>query len=150
MGWRLHRYNQELKAHDPLLVAVEVPAGIQVWRKAPNWQASEFGSDLTGKSQPMQFITALTDNWKEDGTPVDRGIEPLIYRIRQMDTWQSGSKLKEMRERREREDQDRKRMRRNENRAIAADCRKEFAAATNDINTSTLDMSDRKTKYGNY
>ena len=149
MGWRLHRYNQELKRHDPLLFAVATPASVQVWRQASHWEASEFGSDLTGKAQPMQFITALTDTWKEDGNPVDTGLEPLIQHIKSMDSWQTGSKLQEMRRRREREKEDENRQNRNEIRAIAADCRKEFAAATNDINTSTLDMSDRKTKYAN-
>lgn len=96
----------------------------------------------------MQFITALTHDWKLTGIPVDRGIDPLMFKIRQMDSWQRGSELDAMRKRREREKEDQDRQKRNETRAIAADLRKEFAAATNDINTSTIDMTDARRKYG--
>jgi len=150
MSWRLTRYTQELKKHDPCLFAVEsAPGAVQVWRKAGKWEASELFPEESGQSQPIQFITALTDTWKPDGIPVDRGIEPLMFKIRQMDTWNRGPELEAMRNRREKEKEDKKRQNKNEIMARAADLRKDFAKAVNDINTSSLDMTDARRKYGN-
>lgn len=150
MGWRIKRLTQELQKHDRSLFAKETENGmVQVWRKADRWNAADLLTEETGFSTPLQFITALTDNWKLDGKPVEHGIDPLMFKIRQMDSWQQGPQLEAMRKRREREDEDRKRQRNNENRAIAADLRKDFAKATNDFNTSSLDMTDARRKYGN-
>lgn len=150
MSWRVKRLTREIRIHDRCLFAVESANGvIQIWRKANRWDAADLLSEETGHSQPMQFITALTDTWQADGKPIERGIEPLMFRLRQMDGWMRGSQLEEMRKRREDEAEDLKRQKRNETRAIAADLRKEFAAATNDINTSALDMTDARRKYGN-
>ena len=150
MSWRVNRLTQELQKHDRNLFATRIDTGmIQVWRKADKWTASDLSSEESGHSRPMQFITALTDTWKLDGKPVDRGIDPLLHQINQMDCWNHGAQLEAMRKRREAEKKDKDRMNRNETRAIAADLRREFAAATNDINTSSLDMTDVRKKYGN-
>jgi hypothetical protein len=149
MGWRIKRLTQELQKHDRCLFAQETSNGmVQVWRKADRWGAADLLREETGFSQPLQFITALTDNWKLDGIPVDHGIDPLMFRIRQMDSWQQGTQLEAMRKRRDSEDEDRKRQRNNENRAIAADLRKDFAKATNDINTSILEKADARREHG--
>jgi hypothetical protein len=149
MSWRVIRLTQELKKHDKCLFAKQINTGmVQVWRQADKWDASDLSYEETSRSLPMQFITALTDTWKLDGVPVERGIEPVLNRIRHMDSWNQGSSLDAMRKRREKEKEDKQRQKRNENRAIAADLRKEFAAATNDINTASLDMTDARRKYG--
>lgn len=149
MSWRVTRLNQELRKHDRNLFVVNSNGMIQVWRKADRWQANELSYDESGHSQPMQFIAALTDNWQATGSPVDLGIEPVLYKIQNMDSWNKGSQLEAMRKRREKEKEDQKRQKVNETRAIAADLRKDFAKATNDINTSSLDMTDVRRKYGN-
>lgn len=149
MSWRVTRITQELQKHDRCLFATQTHNGIQVWRKADRWEAADLSSEESGHSRPLQFITALTDTWKPDGNPVDHGIDPLLYKIRQMDTWNQASILNDMRKRREKEEEDKKRQTKNENRAIAYDMRKEFAKATNDINTSSIDMTDARRKYGN-
>lgn len=151
MDWRVKRITEELKKHDRNLFAMRTNTGmVQVWRKAERWAAAEnLYGEFDRSSNPMNFITALTDNWKLDGEPVDRGIEPLMHMLRNMDSWTRGSQLDQMRKRREKEKEDLDRQKRNEIRALAADSRKDFAKATNDINTSAWDMTDARRKYGN-
>lgn len=150
MSWRVERLTQELKGHDKMLFATKTNTGmVQVWRRADRWAAADLLHEESGHSQPMQFILALTDSWKLDGNPVDRGIEPVLYKIRQMDSWNKGSQLDAMRRRRDAEKEDQDRQKRNETRAIAADLRSEFARSVNDINTAGLDMTDPRSKYGN-
>lgn len=151
MSWRVKRLTEELQKHDRHLFAMKVESGmVQVWRRAEKWSAADLIDGESDHSQPMQFITALTDTWKLDGTPVDRGIDPLMYKICQMDSWNQGSQLDEMRKRRDKEKEEKRRQRRNENKAIAADLRTEFAKATNEINTSSLDMTDVRRKHGDF
>ncbi len=151
MDWRVRRYTEELKKHDRTLFAMKTNTGmIQVWRRAEKWSAAELTYEESNSSQPMQYILAITDNWKLDGIPIDRGIDPLMAKISQMDSWQQMEPLSSMRNKREQEKQDKDRQNRNEIRAIAADCRREFAAACNDINTSSLDMTDARRRHGNY
>lgn len=149
MDWRVKRLTQELKKHDATLYAVKTNTGmIQVWRRAEHWAAAELIDGESDHSQPTQFITALTDDWKLTGNPVDRGIDPLMWKIQEMDSWSKGSIVDELRKQRERAKEDRKRAQKNENKARAYDMRKEFAQAVNDINTSTIEKVDRRRSYG--
>lgn len=149
MDMRVNRITQELKKHDRTLKAIRTNTGmIQVWRTAESWRAADLIDGESDSSQPMQFITALTDNWNVTGIPIDLGIDPLMWKIQEMDSWSKESMLDEMRRGRERAKEDRQRVRKNENRAIAYDLRKEFANATNEINTSTLEKIDKRRDYG--
>ncbi len=56
--------------------------------------------------------------------------------------------LEDMRRAREKAKEERLRQRKNENKAIAYDMRKEFAKAVNEINTSTLEKIDKRREYG--
>lgn len=149
MDWRVSRLTQELRKHDRSLKAIRTNTGmIQVWRQAEHWSAAELIDGESTHSSPMQLITALTDTWKVDGNPIDLGIEPLMRKIQYMDSWNKVGVLDELRKRREMESEERKRQNKNENMAIAADLRKDFAKVTNDINTSSLDMTDARRQYG--
>lgn len=94
---------------------------IQIWHK----------NNLSGKND---FILALTDNWQPHGKPREYGIEFImrVLRYKAIDEFDEYVKARERRE------EDEKRQRHNEFRAAAADCRKDFAKATNHINTGTL------------
>ena len=149
MDWRVIRLTQEVEKHDRMLKAVRTNTGmIQIWRQAEHWAAAELIDGESDDSQPMQFILALTDDWGLTGNPIDIGIEPLMRKIQHMDSWNKVGILDDMRKRREAEAEEKKRQRANENKAIAADMRTEFAKAVNDINTSSLDMTDARSKYG--
>lgn len=151
MDWRVKRLTQELSKHDRTLYAMRTNIGmVQIWREAEHWHAAELLDGETPHSRPTQFITALTDTWRLDGTPVDHGIEPVMRRIRSMDSWNKTGVLDEMRKNRERAKEDKARQTKNENIARAHDLRKDFAKAVNDINTSSLDMTDARRKHGDF
>jgi hypothetical protein len=151
MDWKVIRLNQELRRYDRSLFAQKQGSGmIQVWRKADKWSASDLSYDETQSSNPMHFVLALTHNWTVSGQCVDWGLEPVMARIHEMDLWSKQSFLDDLRKQRDRAKAIREQSNRNEIRARASDMRKEFAEATNEINTSTLEKVDsRRTKYGN-
>ncbi len=97
-----------------------------------------------------QFILALTDTWTLQGQPVEWGLEPLAWKLREMDSWRSDQEIKGMRQERERLKGIQANSKRNDLRAQAADMRKDFARATNEINTSTLEKVDSRRKKDGY
>ena len=135
MFTRENRITQEVRKVDPLLYAVRTNAGmIQVWRKAdkPTIEGlTEF--EDSSKTGSAYFVLALTDNFKLTGRPVDIGLEPLSRKLREMDTWSDPDQFTNMVKRRDNETKDKERTKSNNMRAIAADLRKDFAAATNDV-----------------
>lgn len=149
MDWRIKRITQELQKHDKSLFAVKTNLMTQVWRKAEKWSASDVDPDEADSFNPTQFILALTDNWNLDGTSVEWGLDPIMKRIQEMDLWTKDSYLDGMRKEREKNKAMRDRALKNEMKARAYDMRKEFAQATNEINTSTLEKVDSRRKYGN-
>ncbi len=111
---------------------------IQIHRHGERLSDCDFDPEFGPSGPASYFICALTDNWTLQGKPVDWGIDPVMNRIRDMDLWGSNHSLDKMRERREKLKADKDNSQRNETRAIAADMRKDFARATNDINTASL------------
>lgn len=146
--WRIFRLTQELQKHDRCLFAKKTSAGMtQVWRMVNHWASADL--DTAGNnSRPTQFIFALTHDWSLTGQPVDWGIEPVMHQILERDLWSKVSYLADMRKQRERNKDIKEQSTRNEIRARAADMRKEFAQATNEINTSNLEkVEKRRTKW---
>jgi hypothetical protein len=70
-----------------------------------------------------------------------------MHKIREMDAWRDDSMLDQMRQERERSKENRAREKRNEMKARAYDMRRDFAKATNDINTSTVEKVDYRRNY---
>lgn len=87
-------------------------------------------------------IIPVTDNWNESGMPVDWGIEPILSQLQKQDSWRDDGDYDRFCRARQARKEDKARAFKNEVKAIAADCRTEFARATNDINTSTLEKID--------
>lgn len=148
MDERLRQINRTVKAYDPTLLATRRANGmIMVLRRGDRLAASDFNQsepELTHLNP--QFILALTDTWKVDGIPVNRGLEPLLQELRSRDGWNDPNIYRDLKKRREQKEEDQARARKNEFRAIAADARKDFAKATNDINTSILEKTDNRRK----
>lgn len=148
MSWRTSRITQELKLHDSDLFCKEVNGCLQIWRKISRWISADIYS---GDSFPAQFIFSLTHDWSLSGTPVEWGMEPIMKRVKEMDSWSKQDLLDSMRKKRDRIKDQKEQSIRNDFRARAADLRKDFARATNDINTSTLEKVDsRRNKDGYY
>lgn len=130
MSFRLKRISRFVNSYDKDLYAKSVKDIITVWRKNSNPAAYEYFDDELNTDQ---FIIALTDSWSMSGNPVDWGLDPIYWKIMSMDSWHRINMYDEFCRRRERMMENKERARRNENRAIAADLRSEFAKATNDI-----------------
>ncbi len=141
--WRAHRFTQEVQNHDKGLFAKRVNGVIQVWRMADHWGSADI-DESGNNSRPTQFVLALTDSWQPGGIPTDWGIEPVMARILEMDLHLKVSFLDDLRKQRDRAKEIRDQSKRNDIRARAADMRKEFAQATNEINTSNLEKVDRR------
>lgn len=136
--WRVQRITQEVKKYDRRLYAVRASNGmIQIHRKADRIEASDFNMTMPELSSlNPQFILALTDTWKLSGKPVEWGLEPIMRMIRNMDSWNQPDMLDELHRRQEADKERKQRRFRNDIRAMAADMRKDFARATNDLSTS--------------
>lgn len=151
MEWSLNRLNQEVKKHDRRLFVIKTASGMkQIWRQADKWDAADTIDEYDKSSIPIQLILSLTDTWGANGKPVEWGIEPVIHKLLSMDAWTQVDMLEKMRKGREQEKEDKDRARRNELRAYVADNRREFAKATNHINTSTLAKVDNRRKKDGY
>lgn len=141
---KVGRYTRMVKKHDRDLFAVDAGACLQIHRRADSVHQTFCAAPMT------QYIISLTDNWKPDGDPAEWGEIPLLEMLKSMDRWNNELDIDEMRNTREQQNQNRKTSARNEMKARAYDLRKEFARATNDINTSTLEKEDkRRSKNGN-
>lgn len=152
MFTRVSRINEVVKKYDRRLYAIQIPQGmIQIHRQADRMEASDFNQEIPETAHLFpQFIFALTDTWKLQGQPVDWGIEPIRQKLRQLDSWRDDSHYARIVENRDRIARDKDRMHKNELRATALDMRRDFAKATNDINTSSLAKIDaRRNDNGN-
>ncbi len=139
MDQRIARLTHELQTHDRKLFAKRVSNGmIQIHRYGERLSDCDFDPEFGPSGPASHFICALTENWTLQGKPVDWGIDPVMARIRDMDLWGSATSLDQIRAQRERNKESKAQTKRNELRAIAADMRKDFARATNDINTASL------------
>lgn len=136
MGVRLNRINSLVKEYDRKLYAINTNQDmVQIWREGERPDSSFLGDvegDYISRPNP-QFILALTDTWHLSGNPVEWGLEPIAQRIRTMDSWTRSDIISSMHKQRENEESDRKRHQSSDIRARAADCRKDFARATNDL-----------------
>ncbi len=147
MDAKLSSINRHLKKYDPDLFAERSNESdlIGIYRRTVRWESySYYGVNLSVSRPHLEPVTYLTNTWTIHGTPVDWGIEPVIDRIRSLDAWNQDRFYEDLVEERERAAQNKQRALKNEIRARAADMRKDFAKAVNDINTSTLDRVDSR------
>ncbi len=114
--------------YDSELYAQESKAGrIDIYRRSKH------------NDSPPHFLFALTDDWTAKGTPVPWGIEPLLNRIKAMDLWRDDTFVERWIKNHEKEVESQDRARRNSIESFLYDFRRQFARATNDVNTSTLE-----------
>ncbi len=113
------------------------------WRWDFVWSPTSTGR-LWFTFRDDQLVLPITDTWTESGKPVDWGIEPIYGKIQQLDGWRDDGDYERFVKQRERNKANKEREHKNEMRAAAYDCRREFARATNDINTSTLEKVDKR------
>lgn len=146
MDQKLRQVTRLLKQYDSDLIAKRYLDGtLAILRKRRGYDFYRFSDCVLWSSFDWEdLVLPITDNWIETGRPVDWGIEPILWQMQKIDGWRDDSDYDRFYQDRERRKANRARARRNEMRALAADCRREFARATNDINTSSLDRIDRR------
>lgn len=110
-----------------------------VYREDQRIESYDFEGQVILFSRPAPYLVfALTDDWTEQGSPVDRGLLPIYFRLRQIDLWNRDLVSESIRSV-EKDKESRDRAVDNHIESYLKDVRREFARRTNDINTSTLD-----------
>lgn len=146
MDHRVKRITEVVRGHDRQLFAYRSMDGkVLVMRQGDRLAASDYNQSApdVAKLNP-QLVFALTDTWRVDGIPVEWGLEPILDQLKSRDAWAHPDTFRDMVKTRDRVKADQERSKRNEIRGLAADLRREFASATNDINTSTVEKVDRR------
>lgn len=160
MEIEVRKYTRAVKAYDRLLYCAPNDKGtLCIFRKLKRFVPVVIGDDfkLLNLVEDKYLVFALTDTWSVRGAPRAWGIDFVLDRLREIDT-QARERLFEEREAEERRLQESKdRHIRNEAEAWAADNRRAFAKAFDDINTTSVSMDepikrlrDRSIKNGNY
>lgn len=135
---RLYQLNRALKAFDSELEArSQEPPRIDIFRQ---------GRD---KVAPPYYIFSLTENWGLRGKPVEWGIEPILARLKAIDLWNQGvTSVDNLVAEQERVEEGKMRDFRNNTESFLKDFRRQFARATNDVNTALMDKK-KGPKHGN-
>lgn len=145
MDQRVKRITEVVKQHDRALFAYRSGSKILIMRQGDRLEASDYNQSEPELSKlNPQFVFALTDSWKIEGSPVEWGLEPIMDQLKARDGWNRTGMFEEMVKKREREQDAKDRAQRNQFRDLAGELRGDFARATNDINTSTLEKVDRR------
>lgn len=146
------RVTREVKSYSRDLYADRSPNGaVQIYRNKTRWESFEFnGATIHVSRNQPQLILNLTHDWSARGKPVEWGLEPIASRIREIDNHRDDTIYDRMIKENARLDEIKQQSKFNEMKAAAADCRREFAKATNDINTSSLEKVDGRRKKDGY
>lgn len=149
---RLRQISRALQGYDrELFVAPSVKGVPCVFRKTRAAESYDFDGTVVHRIviRP-HLVFALTDNWTVFGRPVDWGIEPILARLKEMDL-HNRDVAGELIDSYEKAEKSKERGLRNDAEAFFADHRREFARATDGINTSLIksDLNRRKS-HGNH
>ncbi len=94
------------------------------------------------------FIMCLTDNWTLSGSPRDWGIDLVINRLQEIDSWNRAKMFEEMREGREKTTKAQEKDRINKHEAWLRDNKNIFKRAFNDINVSSINSKEKEIEHG--
>lgn len=147
MNSKLKLLAKELKAYDRELVLHQDDhtKKVTIMRKKTYWETVEFeGKTIQYSRTYPDYVISLTKDWKMNSEPVDWGIEPVLNKIKESDPWRDSNYFTDFVKQRENLEAMRRESKRGQIRDLAYDMRREFARATNDINTSTLAKVDSR------
>lgn len=133
------RLDKVLKGHDSKLFVQETkPGRYDVYRK------SQAGGHMP------HFIFALTEDWSPTGVPVCYGYDVVLNRIKAFDLWRDDTFVERWIKEHEKHEESKDRARRNSIEAFLYDFRRQFARATDSVNTGTMDkkVHRKETNYG--
>lgn len=145
MDTRVESINRALKNHDSDLFCKKESHGVNVYRRNTAWE--EFwldGSRFLYSRPSPQFILCLTDTWTVKGKPVEWGIEPIINRIKSIDSASSFNEVNNLVANLEKAEETKEKDRKNKFESMAYEMRGVYKKAFSDINTSSLEKIDRR------
>lgn len=137
--------NRTLKVYDRELYAKENRDGILcVLRKKKRFiHVGDFnGVALFDLVDSPDFVLALTDNWKTNGTPREWGALVVIERLRQTDVWHDPDLIDKIDRENAKIDEMRSKDRISNTEAFLLDNKRGLQKAWNDINTSSLSKKE--------
>lgn len=145
---------KHLKAHDKDLECRR--SGLDgpycVYQKGIAWDSYQLpNGTMFHYSRPVRHLVfSLTDTWTKTGKPVEWGIEPVISRIKEHRAERHEQLMKDLLDSYEKQKKSQERDQQNKTEAFLGEFKTQFARATNDINTSTLDkkIDSRRIKNG--
>lgn len=142
----VRHYNRVVRSYDRELYAQRSEDGlVSILRKNFRYVAYDIdGASVHVLTPSPEFVFALTDNWTKRGQPRQWPADDVLFRIREIDHWAKQDLMEELERQNEEIEKKKRRHIRNEMEAFASDFRKDFARATNDINVSILDKSEKR------
>lgn len=145
MRTRAHRITELLQnEYDSMLVAKSRYGRIDILRKGFCYVPFEIDGVVIHAVHENDWpVISLTHNFKNDGRPVEWGIEPIIAKLRSMDLWKRNI-ADEAIEAKEKADQSQERGLDNNLEAFWKDNRRLWAKNFDDVNRSNLARPDRR------
>lgn len=129
--------NRRVKAYDSCLFVQEGPNG-----RYDLYRSSKFGTS------PPHLIFSLTDTWQPTGRPVDYGIDTVLNRLKAHDLWRDDLFVERYIEQQKKDADSRERARDNSIESFLLDFRRQFARATDSINTANLNKIYKEDTHG--
>lgn len=137
MDGRVKEINRLVSGYDKYLYARRDRGVIHIYRKIPGNSAA-----------PHHRVCSLTDDWTIKGNPREWGLEVISARLRAMDLWKDETVVDRIEKDLKGAEQTEERELKNNVESFLKDFRRQFAKATNGINTSSLDRFDRRALKG--
>ncbi len=151
MDAREWEMTKHLRAHDKDLICRR--SGLDgpycVLQKSQAWDSYQLGegATLTYSRPTFNLVFALTDTWTKQGKPRNWGIEPVIQRVKEHRFERHEEQLRELEASYAKAKEASAKDLSNTSEAFLRDFRSQYAKATNDINTSTLEKVDLRRKH---
>lgn len=145
MSFQALAYTRAVKRYSSDLFCAPNNQGVLcIFRKIKRYVPAYVSDDfkLLNLIEDKQFVFSLTDTWSLNGQPRAWGIDQVVDRLREIDTWARERFFEEMEAQNERVQKSKDRAISNELEAIASESRREFAKATNDILIHSLSKDE--------
>lgn len=135
-----------VKRFDPLLFCESKEGKLCLFRKGTRVETYDVNGTAIDFLRPApHFVFALTHDWNLSGDPCDRGLEQIRARLVEIDLW-NRDLVAEIEKREEEREKAHNRELDNHIESYLLDHRREFAKATNDVNTASMSKADKRKK----
>lgn len=144
MDWHERRINQEIKRIDRDLFVGRDPNGtLQILRKGYTTKAYQVDGCTIYALEPMpRYIMSLTEDWTNRTKPVEWGLEPIVRRLQEIDSWNANSLTNNMLKINEKVDQSKERDKMSKLEDAVRESHHVYKKTFSDINTSTMDRKN--------